>query len=174
MPPTTRRARAYGAANCVFALPQLWVIIAEHSGVVGAWRLTGVCRASREGAKEWLRTLKKLVLCGGVTSGRVATSEAWRLDLGELRWERMPSLTRKRCVHACCAVRGGVVVLGGMVEGQESHEYTASVEILGSGSAAEDGFRHPSSPRQRQTSQLKKSHRVTAVVRPTLPTPVAI
>jgi hypothetical protein len=26
--------------------------------------------------------------------------------------------------------------------------------------------RHPSSPRQRQTSQLKKSHRVTAVVRP--------
>ena len=45
--PTTRRARAYGAANCVFALPELWDIIAEHSGLVGAWRLTGVCRASR-------------------------------------------------------------------------------------------------------------------------------
>jgi hypothetical protein len=35
---------------------ELWGIIAEHSGFVGAWRLTGVCVASREGAKEWLRT----------------------------------------------------------------------------------------------------------------------
>ena len=43
------------AASRVFARPELWAIIAEHSGFVGAWRLTGVCRASREGAKEWLR-----------------------------------------------------------------------------------------------------------------------
>jgi hypothetical protein len=43
------------AVLCVFALPELWGIIAEHSGFVGAWRLTRVCRASREGAKEWLR-----------------------------------------------------------------------------------------------------------------------
>ena len=55
-----------------------------------------------------------------------------RLDLGnlgELEWERMPSLTRGRYAHACCAVRGGVVVLhGGIVEGQGGRlEYTASV-----------------------------------------------
>jgi hypothetical protein len=42
----------------------------------------------------------------------VSTSEVWRLDLGELRWERLPSLTRGRGAHACCAVRGGNVVLG--------------------------------------------------------------
>jgi hypothetical protein len=50
-----RRARADWVAARVFARPELWGIIAEHSGYVGAWRLTGVCRASREGAKEWLR-----------------------------------------------------------------------------------------------------------------------
>jgi hypothetical protein len=73
----------------VFDLPELWALIAEHSGLVGAWRLTGVCRASRVGAREWLRTLPRLVVCGGATSGRVLTSAGWRLDLGELRWERM-------------------------------------------------------------------------------------
>jgi hypothetical protein len=51
-----RRARADWVAARVFARPELWGIIAEHSGYVGAWRLTGVCRASREGANEWLRT----------------------------------------------------------------------------------------------------------------------
>jgi hypothetical protein len=39
--------------------------------------------------------------------------EVWRLDLRELRWERMSDLGCERCDHACCAVRGGVVVLGG-------------------------------------------------------------
>ena len=29
-----------------------------------------------------------------------------------LQWERMPSLTHGRAHHACCAVKGGVVVLG--------------------------------------------------------------
>jgi hypothetical protein len=126
----------------VFALPELWGIVAEHSGVVGAWRLTGVCRASREGAKEWLRSLPGLVVCGGYTPTSdpplMLTSEVWRLDLGELRWERMPSLTRGRAYHSCCAVRGGIVVLGGLVEGQESmlYEIAASVEILGCDSVA--------------------------------------
>jgi hypothetical protein len=115
----------------VLALPELWVIVAEHSGVVGAWRLMGVCRASREGAKEWLRTLPGLVVCGGHTTG-ASTSEAWKLDLGKLQWERMASLTRGRHGHACCAVRGGVVVLGGVAQGQEGRrERTASVETLG-------------------------------------------
>ena len=140
MPPTTRRARALSAIAHVFALPEMWAIVAEHSGVVGAWRLTGVCKAAREGAKVWLRTLPGLVVCGGETGGEGdITTEVWRLDLGELRWERMPSLTRKRYNHACCAVRGGVVVLGGYGEGQYgSYEDTASVEILGCDPVAEE------------------------------------
>jgi hypothetical protein len=49
----------------VVALVEIWGIITEHSGLGGAWRLTGVCRAAREGAKAWLRTLPGLVVCGG-------------------------------------------------------------------------------------------------------------
>jgi hypothetical protein len=138
MPPNTRRARLNSATSYVFALPELWALVAEHSGVVGAWRLTGVCRVAREGAKEWLRTLPGLVVCGGVTGGGEISSEVWRLDLGELRWERMPSLASGRYNPACCAVRGGVVVLGGRVveaddDESESEEFltAASVEILG-------------------------------------------
>ena len=119
MAPTTRRARADWAISHVFALPEMWAIVAEHSGVVGAWRLTGVCVAAREGAKVWLRTLPGLVVYDGITSGGAISSEVWRLDLGELRWERMPSLTLGRGLHACCALRGGVVVLGGTVGFEE-------------------------------------------------------
>jgi hypothetical protein len=139
MPPTTRRARLNAAASYVFALPELWGIIAEHSGVAGAWRLMRVCKAAREGAKVWLRTLPGLVVCGGLPLNGRLTSEAWRLDPGELRWERMPSLTRGRLCHACCSVRGAVVVIGGYVEGHDGRaEATASVEILGSDSVAEE------------------------------------
>jgi hypothetical protein len=49
------------AASHVFARPELWALIAEHSGFMGAWRLTGVCRASREGAKERLRGDEKVL-----------------------------------------------------------------------------------------------------------------
>jgi hypothetical protein len=96
---------------------------------VGAWRLTGLCRASLRGAKEWLRKLPRLVVCGGRTgAGKgVRTGEVWRLDLGELRWERLPDLTTGRSCHACCAVRGGVVVLGGLETGQIGPEISASV-----------------------------------------------
>jgi hypothetical protein len=55
----------------------------------------------------------------------------WRLDLGELRWERMSDLGGERSGIACCAVRGGVVVLG-----WESSEEAAlaTVEVLRSDS----------------------------------------
>ena len=46
------------------------------------------------------------------------TAAMWKLNLGELRWERMHDLMRGRAEHACCAVRRGVVVLGGTFEGQ--------------------------------------------------------
>jgi len=120
-------AHAESAAACVLALCELWVIIAAHSGVVGAWRLAGVCRAARQGAKEWLQKLPGFVVCGGWIGGR-HTSEVWRLDLGALRWERLPDLTAGRSYHACCAVRGGVVALGGFVAARKP---TAGVEILG-------------------------------------------
>ena len=101
MAPTTR-ASARWAASRVTALPEFWGLVAEHSGLAGAWRLTGVCRASRVGAKEWLRTLRRLVVCGGhVTGGEGCTREVWRLNLGELRWERMSApweQSRRPCV----------------------------------------------------------------------------
>jgi hypothetical protein len=90
-----------------------------------------VCRAARQGAKEWLQKLPGVVVCGGrvgLEGGGAYTSEVWRLDLGGLRWERLPDLTTGRAAHACCAVRGCVVVLGGTFAGREP---TASVEILG-------------------------------------------
>jgi hypothetical protein len=101
-------------ASRVAARPELWKLIAEHSGVVGAWRLKSACKAAKEGAEEWLRTLPGLVVCGGYAGGGEHTkSDVWRLDLGQLRWDRLPSLTPGRSRHACCAVRGKVVVLGG-------------------------------------------------------------
>ena len=121
----------------VFARPELCAIIAGKSGLVGAWRLKGVSRAFREGATEWLLTLPGLLVCGGVKRVQgmvyVTTDEVWRLNLAELRWERMPSLTQSRHSHACCAVRGDVVVLGGCIRGQDGPivQQTASVEILG-------------------------------------------
>jgi hypothetical protein len=114
------------AASRVAARSELWGIIAEHSGLVGAWQLTGVCRASREGAKEWLRTLPGLVVCGGVVrvfgvDGTV--SDVLRLDLATMRWVPMPALATARSHHACCAVRGALVVLGGLTPaGHHGHE----------------------------------------------------
>jgi hypothetical protein len=132
------------AASRVTALPEFWALVAEHSGLVGAWRLTRVCKAAREGARYWLRTLPGLVVCGELVRDSdgddVITSEVWRLDLGELQWQEISSLVRSRAHHACCAVRGTVVVLGGQdveypeEEGDEDEEedlFTDSVETLG-------------------------------------------
>ena len=79
------------AASRVAARPALWALVAEHSGLVGAWQLMRVCRASRRGAKEWLRTLPGLVVCGGVAEGGEAVSDVSRLDLATMRWEPMPA-----------------------------------------------------------------------------------
>jgi hypothetical protein len=67
MAPSTRATAARWAILHVAALPEFWTLVAEHSGVVGAWRLMGVCKAAREGARAWLRTLPGLVVCGGYT-----------------------------------------------------------------------------------------------------------
>jgi hypothetical protein len=122
----------WSATRLVFARPELCALIAEHSDLVGAFRLKGVCRAMQEGAEEFLRTLPGLVVSGGRTTGGGMTREAWRLDIAKLQWDRMPSLTRGRYQHACCAVRGRVVVLGGVeLDGQGFFRLTSDVEILG-------------------------------------------
>jgi hypothetical protein len=72
-----------------------------------------VCKAARQGAKEWLRTLPRLVEVSGGHVGNITgstrSSEVWRLNLEELQWERMPDLRRGRACHACCAVREGIL-----------------------------------------------------------------
>jgi hypothetical protein len=48
-----------------------------------------------------------------------------------LRWGVMPALVTARSLHACCAVRGNVVVLGGQTT--EGSPLSSEVEILSSG-----------------------------------------
>jgi hypothetical protein len=151
MAPTTRAAANWATDRAV-VLPEFWALVAEHSGLVGAWRLMRVCVAAREGAKGWLRTLPGLVVCGGFISGGEISNAVWRLDMGELRWERMSDLALARAKHACCALRGGVVVLGGQdtwhTPGENEAEdcFTASVEILGNDSEAEEQIFSPLPP----------------------------
>ena len=113
------------------SLPEIWARIAVFSGPVGAWRLTGVCRAAREGAKEHLRSLPGLVVVysEGVTATRTV-SEVWRLELASLQWESMPALVTAHVAHGCCAVRGSVAVFAGRVLVGNEVTTTASVEVL--------------------------------------------
>jgi hypothetical protein len=83
------------------------------------------------GAEEWLRSLPRLVVCGGFSraSGGMSTGNVWRLDREEQEWSRITVLTGKRHCHACCAVRGTVVALGGVCQTVKG-SVTDSVEIL--------------------------------------------
>ena len=80
------------------------------------------------------------MLCGGSARlGWAATRETWGLDLATLRWKVMPALVCARYGHACCAVRGALVVLGGMAPGDGSNQGIAPVsraEILSKGAGA--------------------------------------
>jgi hypothetical protein len=106
----------------------VWALVAKSRGVVGAWQLMRVCKPARAGAKEFLSTLPGLVVCGGTSAGGVVR-DALRLDMATMRWEPMPSLVLARYNHACCAVRGALVVLGGHTKGGGR---TSSVEMLSS------------------------------------------
>jgi hypothetical protein len=126
--PTTH-ARANWAHDRATSLPEVWATAAKHLGVVGAWRLMLVCRGACAGAKEFLGTLPGLVVKGGFPGeGWEVGSDVWRLDLATLRWVPMPALLTGRSEHACRAVRGALVVLGGGTS--ESNSGTASVEML--------------------------------------------
>jgi hypothetical protein len=118
MAPTDSSDTNTWAIQHVLALVEIWALVAQHSGFVGAWRLMGVCRASRAGVKEWLGTLPGLVVSGGF-GGDWPMSEVWRLDLATLQWVPMPALVAARYNHACCVVRKALVVLGGYVTNEE-------------------------------------------------------
>jgi hypothetical protein len=139
MAPTTRADTKWAVDRAV-SLLEVWALVAAFSGLIGAWRLLGVCRAARAGAKEFLGTLPRLVLCGGhAWSSGGPTRETWGLDLATLRWEAMPALVCARYGHACCVVRGALVVLGGMAQGGGSHQGfapTSRVEMLSRGAEA--------------------------------------
>jgi hypothetical protein len=130
------RARANWAVDRATSLAELWAIVAKHLGLVGAWQLMLVCRAACAGAKEFLATLPRLVVCGGRTGGGWPVSNVRRLNLATLRWETMPSLLLARKNHACCTVRGALVVLGGDTSLSGDDEFTSSVEMLSKGKEA--------------------------------------
>jgi hypothetical protein len=119
------------AVESATSLPEVWALVAKHRGVLGAWQMMRVCKAARQGATEYLRSLLGLVVCGGVASDETVR-DVRRLDLATLRWEPMPALVTARSDHACCVVRGTLVVLGGMTPG-EDHPITSEVEMLSSG-----------------------------------------
>jgi hypothetical protein len=127
MAPPNTRARANRAVQQVTGLPEFWAIVAAHRGIVGACQLRRVCEDARAGCDEYLSALPGLVVCG-YTEGE-AVSDALRLDLATMRWEPMPTLLAARSLHACCAVRGDLVVLGGITQGGGR---TSSVEMLSS------------------------------------------
>jgi len=125
------RTRAEWVLDHATALPEVWAIVAMHLGLVGAWRLMLVNKAANTGSKGFLRTLKGFVVTAAVdttTKGvRGALSDVWRLNLSTLRWEAMPAMLLARHGHACCTVRGTLVVLGGF---NSEYEIASSVETL--------------------------------------------
>jgi hypothetical protein len=137
MPPSATSAPPSWHVEHATSLPEIWARIAVFSGLVGAWRLTEVCRVAREGVKEHLRSLPGLVIvCEGTTRTTRTASDVWRLDLASLQWEPMPALVPARLNYACCAVRGSVAVIGGRTIVGTEFITTASVEVLSSGEGA--------------------------------------
>jgi hypothetical protein len=67
------------------ALPEFLALVAENGdGLIDAWRLMRVCKASLEGVKNFLSTLPGLVVCGGHSQGG-PVRDVWRLDLATLQ-----------------------------------------------------------------------------------------
>ena len=110
---------------------------AEVWGVVGLWRLRGVCRAFREWAQAELSSLPRVVAVGGmVLDSSIAlpspnscqtTSSVELLDLSTMRWSVggcMPSLPDPRAFHSVsCCVDGRVMVCGGFNAGRADPMY---------------------------------------------------
>jgi hypothetical protein len=101
-----------------FMRPEVW-------GVVGLWRLRGVCRAFRGWAQAELSSLPRLVAVGGAVridaENESATASVESLDLATMRWSAagcMPSLPDPRFAHSVSgSADGRVVVCGGYNRG---------------------------------------------------------
>jgi hypothetical protein len=129
MAPPNTRAQANWAVERATALPEVWALVAKHRGVLGARRLMRMCKAARAGGLEYLRTLPWLVVCGGEGDDDGFVSDALRLDLATMRWEPMPAVVTARDGHACCLVRGALVVLGGST-GEDEPLTSSSVVMV--------------------------------------------
>eukprot|EP01046_Picozoa_sp_COSAG06_P036774 COSAG06_NODE_4086_length_4588_cov_57.562932_2_plen_519_part_00 len=101
---------------------------AEVWGVLGLWRLRGVCRAFRGWAQAVLSSLPRVVAVSGMAFDRsfappkwVATASVESLDLSTMRWSAagcMPSLPDPRAFHSVsCSADGRVMVCGGYNHG---------------------------------------------------------
>jgi hypothetical protein len=102
---------------------------AEVWGVLGLWRLRGVCRAFRGWARAQLSAMQRVVAVGGLVRDRsvkprprsVATSSVESLDLSTMRWSAagcMPPLPVPRVFHSVsCSADGRVVVCSGYNHG---------------------------------------------------------
>ena len=112
---------------------EVWALVAAHRGIVGACQLMRVCKDAHAGGKEFLSSLPGLVVSGGYSSPGEREGDVLRLDLATMRWEPMHTLLVGRAAHACCAVRGNLVVLGGSTP---EDDVTSSVEML---SSSEEG-----------------------------------
>ena len=102
------------------------------------YQLMSVCRSSRAGVQEHLRTLPGLVVCGGRDGHGVHVRDVWRLNLATLQWERMPPLLTARDFHACCVVRGRLVVFGENLHHASSE--TSVETLVASGDGGEGAF----------------------------------
>jgi hypothetical protein len=80
-------------------------------------RVQGVARGGERVAED---SLPGLVVCGGFSQGGQVAG-VWRLDMATMRWELTSALVAAREHHACCAVRGTLVVLGGQTSGEDDH-----------------------------------------------------
>ena len=113
---------------------------AELWGVVGLWRLRGVCRAFRRWATERLSSLPRVVAVGGQVTDRsvtppvhLATRSVVSLDLSTLRWSAagcMPRLPDPRGCHSTsCGVDGRVVVCCGWNIGHTPKRHLRSTAL---------------------------------------------
>jgi hypothetical protein len=105
-----------------------------RGGVAADWGVPGVASRGEGLAANAAAAGGVRRVCHG---GEGDTNAVWRLDLGELRWERMSDLGGARSDHVCCAVRGGVVVLGGQAFDDED-EVLSTVEVSRSDSQTEE------------------------------------
>lgn len=112
--------------------PELW-------GVVGLWRLRGVCTLLRQWATEQLASCARVVAVGGAVIHRNlrdgphhrATASVECMDLATLRWSHgcggsMPVLPFPRYRHCACAHPDGTLIVVG---GYNRHAHNERKEL---------------------------------------------